>query len=52
MIVVRYADDGGHRPAANQHALGSQQIAQHPAAREGVILMQNINLPHDRKPGQ
>jgi len=42
----------GHRSAADQNALGTKQITQHSDAREGAIVMQNINLTHNRKPGQ
>src|ERR1019366_8295950 len=33
--------------AANRNAFAPQQIAQHPAAREGIIEMQLVDAPHD-----
>jgi hypothetical protein len=34
-------------PAAGLEALGIQEIAQHPAAREGKLKMQLVHASHD-----
>jgi hypothetical protein len=40
-----------HRPA-DHDTLATQQVAQHPAARERVVQMQRIDPPHNRKLGR
>jgi len=37
-----------HRQPTDHHTPQTQHIAQHPAAREGVIEMQRVDPMHDR----
>ena len=39
-------------PAAGLEALGIQEIAQHPAAREGKLEMQLVHASHDGEIGR
>ena len=39
-------------PAADRDALATQQVAQHPAARERVVQMQLVDPPHHRQIGR
>src|SRR3954454_8490043 len=39
----------GNQFPANHHPLATQQVAQHPAARQRVVQMQLIDPTHDRK---
>jgi hypothetical protein len=36
---------------ADPQALGGQQVAQHPAARERIVQMQFVHPPHHREIG-
>src|SRR5215212_8657625 len=42
----------GDMPTADRHALGIQEIAQHPAAREREVEVQLVHPAHDREVGR